>query len=337
MSDLKTNYLGLELKNPLIAGASSLSKDVANAKKLEDAGVGAIVYKSLFEEQIQLEEFELDQDLTAYDDRHAEMISLFPNIEHSGAKSHLHDLQKVKEALEIPVIASLNCVYDVSWEEYAKQLAQTGVDALELNFYSTPKYHLKTAEEIEHEQIQVLKNVQKSVRIPISIKLSPHYTNPLNFIKRLDEEGAQGLVLFNKLFQPDIDIEKEENEFSYILSTEYDNRIALRYTGLLAGQLNADIIASGGIHTGADAIKTILAGATAVQSVSALYNNGVEYATTMLADIQAWMNRKGYNTLDEFRGKLSAQNIKDPFAYKRSQYVDILLNSKEILDKTVLR
>ncbi|MBI9034324.1 MAG: dihydroorotate dehydrogenase-like protein [Bacteroidales bacterium] len=337
MSNLKTNYLGLELKNPVIAGASSFSKDVDGAKKLEDAGVAAIVYKSLFEEQIQLEEYEMDQDLTAYDDRHAEMVSLFPHIEHSGAKSHLYDLRKVKEAVGIPVIASLNCVYDVSWEEYAKELAETGIDALELNFYSTPKFHLKTAQEIEKEQIEVLHNVRKAVKIPISIKLSPHYTNPLNFIHHLDEAGLEGLVLFNKLFQADINIEQEENEFSYILSNEYDNRIALRYAALLYGNVKADIITSGGIHSGADAIKAILAGANAVQVVSSFYNNGAEYATTMLADIEAWMNKKGYENLNDFRGKLSAKNSTDPFAYKRSQYVDILLNSKKILEKTVLR
>jgi dihydroorotate dehydrogenase (fumarate) len=337
MADLRTNYLGLELKNPIIAGASSLSKDVSGAKALEEAGVGAIIYKSLFEEQIQLEQYDHDEGLEEYANRNAEMISLFPRIEHSGAKEHLLALKAVKEAVSIPVIASLNCVYDVSWEDYALQLAETGVDALELNFYSTPKTFTVSAEDIEAEQIAILANLKKKLNIPIAVKLSPYYSNPLRFIKRLDDTGVDAVVIFNKLFQPDINIDTEENEFSYILSSEYDNRIVIRYSGLLYGNINADISANSGIHTGEDVIKVLLAGAGSAQVVSALYKNNINYVKTILSDIESWMDRKGYATIKDFQGKLSSKNNKDPFAYKRSQYVDLLLNSKEVLEKQTTR
>jgi len=329
--DLKTNYMGIELKNPIIVGASNLVTDIEMAKKLEDAGAAAIVYKSLFEEQIHLEAAELEDDLHEYDERNAEMTSLFPHIEHSGPKAHLIALKRLKESVSIPVFASLNCLYDVSWVEYAKYIEETGVDGLELNFYNTISDSSESATDIENAQIEVVKKIKTALKIPVCIKLSPYYSNPLNLVRKMDLEGANGYVLFNRLFQPDIDIENEELKMPYNLSSKNDNRLALRYTGLLSGTVHGSICASNGIHDADDLISLILAGADAVQVVSTIYKNGIVQVTSMLEDLAVWMKNKGYTKLSDFKGKLSKENLKEPYAYKRSQYVDYLMKSKEIV------
>lgn len=337
MSHLKTKYMGLELKNPIIVGACNLTTNVEKAKQIEEAGAAAIVYKSLFEEQIQLESLEMDASKDDYAERHAEMTSIFPNIEHAGPKEHLYNLKKVKEAINIPVIASLNAVYDFSWEDYAKELAQTGVDAIELNFYATPGDFDKAAVEIEKAQVQVVKDVKAAVDIPVAIKLSPFYTNILKVIKEMDEAGADAFVLFNRLFQPEIDIDAEQHHFPWNLSSKGAHRLALRYVGLLAGNINADIAANNGILTGREALQTLLSGAQTVQIVSTLYKNKIDYIKEMLADISKWMDEKEYKNISDFRGKLSKKNLDDPHAYKRAQYVDILWNSDDILKRYPMR
>lgn len=323
--------MGIELKNPIIVGASNLVTDIKMAQKMEEAGAAAIVFKSLFEEQIHLEEAELDEDLHEYDERNAEMTSLFPEVKHAGPKAHLMALKELKESVSIPVFASLNCLYDVSWVEYAKYLEQTGVDGIELNFYHTISEAQKLSEEIEKEQVEILKKVKTALKIPVCVKLSPYYSNTLNVIRRMDAEGADGFVLFNRLFQPDIDIEEEELKMPYNLSSKNDKRIALRYSGLLAGTIHGSICANNGIHDVEDLISVLLAGADAVQIVSTIYKNGLVQVTTILEDLAVWMKNKGYSNLDDFKGKLSKNNLKEPFAYKRAQYVDYLMKSKEIL------
>jgi len=332
MSDLKTNYLGIELKNPIIVGACNLSHDMNVVKKLEEAGAGAIVYKSLFEEQIQLESFEMEEQMNAYNDIHAEMTSLFPDLQHAGPEEHLEKLKQLKETVDIPVIASLNAVFEPTWVEYARQLEAVGVDALELNFFAVPKDAGKDETDIIKEQLSVLAKVTKNVKLPVSVKLSPYYTNSLRTITLMDKEGASGFVLFNRLFQPDIDIEKEEMFFPYNLSSHEDNRLSLRYAGLLFGNINGSICSSRGILDGKDVIKMILAGADCVQVVSTLYKNKPEHIKTMLNDIEKWMDKKGYKSLNDFRGILSKKNTTDPFAYKRAQYVDILMKAGSIFD-----
>jgi dihydroorotate dehydrogenase (fumarate) len=327
--DFKTTYMGIELKNPVIVGASNLITDAKMAIKIEEAGAGAIVYKSLFEEQIHLEAAELDEDLREFEERHAEMTSLFPQIEHSGPKAHLLALKAIKEAVSIPVFASLNCLYDVSWVEYAKYLEQTGVDGLELNFYNAISDNQKQADEVEKEQIEILKKVKSAVSIPVSVKLSPYYSNALSHIQQLDLAGGDGFVLFNRLFQPDIDVENEVLKMPYNLSSKNDNRLALRYAGLLAGNVKASIIATNGIHDADDLVSMLLAGSDAVQIVSTIYKNGLVQITTMLEDLAIWMKNKGYESIAEFKGKLSKNKLKEPYAYKRSQYVDFLMKSKE--------
>jgi len=329
--------MGLKLKNPIILGASNMVSDIDQLKKAEQAGVAAIVYKSLFEEQIQLESLQFEEELHEYDFRSAEMEKIFPEIEHAGPKEHLLALKKAKNELTIPVIASLNAIYSPTWVEYAKMLAETGVDGLELNFYRVPISADADAKMIEEHQVKVLKEIKATVNIPVSVKISSFYTNPLAFISKLSQAGADGVVLFNRFFQPDINIDSEEFDFPWELTRKGDYQVTLRYVGLIYNKIKASIIANRGIKTSADAIKMILAGANAVQMVSAFYENGVSYATSVLDEIQSWMDKKGYNSLDDFRGKLSKDKLNDEFVYKRAQYIDILKNSDQILKKYPLR
>lgn len=333
MTKLKTSYMGLELKNPIIVGANNLVTNTDNLKQMEEAGAAAVVYKSIFEEQIQLETAQMDNEMDEYADRHAEMTSLFPNLEHAGPREHLLNVKKAREVLSIPLIASLNAVYKETWLEYAKLLEDCQVDGLELNFYYVPRKFEISGEEIVAEQIEIMKKVKSSISIPVSVKLSPFYANPLNVISRMDKTGVDAFVLFNRIFQPEIDLESEKHVVHFPLSDEYENKLPLRFTGLLYDTINASIVSTRGIQNGNDVIKMILAGADAVQVVGTLYKNKIPYLSKMLKDIESWMDSKGYKSLGEFRGKLSDKNLNDPFVYKRAQYVDLLLKSEEIFRK----
>jgi dihydroorotate dehydrogenase (fumarate) len=333
MANLETTYMGLKLKNPVIVGACNLSLDLNMAKKLEDSGASALVFKSLFEEQINLESLELEEDLREYTERHAEMISLYPKVEHAGPEAHLDKLTKLKKELSIPVIGSLNCINHDTWAEYAQEIANTGVDALELNFYSTPRNFDTTAADIEKEQLEVLKEVKAKVKIPISVKLSPFFSNTLNVVREMDAAGVKGFVLFNRLFQPEIDVEEEAHYFPFNLSQAGDYRLPLRYAGLLFGQIKGDVCSNTGISTGEDVVRMILAGASCVQVVSTLYRNKAEYIGKMLDDINKFMDEKGYQNVKDFQGKLSRDQVKDPFSYTRAQYVDLLMKPFEIMKK----
>ncbi len=337
MANLTTKYMGLQLKNPVIVGASNLVKDLDNCKRLEDAGAAAIVYKTLFEEQIELERLQLSEELNQYNERHAEMISLFPDIDHAGPREHLSHLKKIVNSVNIPVIASLNCTFDETWVEYARQLENTGINALELNFYSVPGDFKREGKAIVNEQLDVVSDVKKSVKIPVSVKLSPFYTNALMVIQNMYYAGVDGFVLFNRLFQPDIDMEKEEHYFPFNLSHEEDNRLPLRYLGLLYGEIHGSLCANTGVFTGKDVAKMILAGADCVQVVSTVYKNGIGQISTILDELNGWMDSKHYETIDAFRGKLARKNLKDPFSYRRAQYIDILMKSEEIFKKYPMR
>lgn len=330
MANLTTHYMGLKLRNPVIIGASNLVKDISNIKKMEDEGAAAIVFKSLFEEQVELERLQLSEELNQYNDRHAEMISLFPDIEHAGPTEHLHHLRKVVESVTIPVIASLNCVADETWVEYAKLIEETGVNGIELNLYNIPGDFKPEGKGILNEQLDIITHVKSNVKIPVSVKLSPFYTNTLNAIQQMYYAGVDGFVLFNRLFQPDIDVEEEQHHFPYNLSNEGDNRLPLRYVGLLYGEIRGSICANTGIYTGRDVAKMILAGADCVQVVSTIYKNGFPQIGKILKSLEEWMEQKEYETIEQFQGKLSRKNLKDPFAYKRAQYIDILMKSEEI-------
>ena len=333
MTNLKTNYMGLELKNPIVVGASNLVTNVNSLKQMEEAGAAAVVFKSLFEEQIQLEAAQMDDEMDEYAERHAEMTSLFPTMEHAGPREHLMNVQNAREALSIPLIASLNAIYNETWLEYAKLLEDKGVDGLELNFYSVPRNPDVSGEDIIKDQIEILKKIKSSISIPVSVKLSPFYANPLNVISRMDKAGMDAFVLFNRIFQNEIDLDNEKFVVDFPLSEAFENKLPLRYAGLLHGQVNASIVSNTGIQQGTDAVKMILAGADAVQVVGTLYKNKVQHISKMLKDIEAWMEGKGYKSLKDFRGKLSNKEINDPFIYKRAQYVDLLLKSEELFKK----
>jgi dihydroorotate dehydrogenase (fumarate) len=328
MPNLKTKYLGLEMKNPIVVGASNLVSDTDNLLKLEHAGASAIVYKSLFEEQIQLETYQLEETHQNYSHYSAEQSTLFPSPRHAGPEEHLLKLKKAKEILTIPLIGSLNAVMNDSWVEYAIKMAKTGIDALELNFYAHNIDFDADGQIIVEKQISILENIRSEVRIPIAVKLSPFYSNILSVVSNMDRTGADGFVLFNRLFQPDIDIEKEEHHYPYNFSNANDNRLALRYAGLLYKKIKGTICSNTGIFTGEDVIKMLLAGADAVQVVSALYKKGIHHIETMLEEIEEWMRKKNYDLIEDFKGKLSKVNLADPFAYKRAQYVDILMKSE---------
>ncbi len=331
MANLKTTYMGIELENPIIAGASELTGHMESIKKIEEAGPGALVLKSLFEEQIQLERFKLEENTTMYADRYAEMTGIYPKMEHAGPKEHLMWVKKAKETLKIPVIASLNAVNRDTWLEYAELIQDTGVDGIELNFYASPREIDVTGVSIEDEQVAIAEEIVKVLSIPVSVKLSHFYSNPLNIISRFDNVGVKGFVLFNRMFQPDINIKEEKNIFPFNLSNNQDSRLPLRFAGLLHGKLEGDVCSSTGIFGGKDVIKMLLAGSKCVQVVSTLYNNKITHIQTMLKEIEGWMGDQGYAKLDDFRGKMSKKMSKDLWVYERAQYVKLLFKSEKII------
>ena len=332
MNKLKTKYMGLELDNPIILGSSNLVRNIDTLKRAEDLGIAAIVYKSLFEEEIQLESFQLDERLTEFNDLNAEMVTIHPEMEHSGPEEHLLSIRKAAESLSIPIIASLNATDNETWVKYAKLLSETGIDGIELNFYQVPLDFNKSGSEIEEEQIKTLKEIRKSISIPISVKLCSDYSNILNFIKKLDNGGADAFVLFNSFFQPDINITDEKHVKKSNLSREGDYKKSLRYTGLLFDNIKGDICSSHGIFHGEDVVKLLLSGASCVQIVSTIYKNGLTQINQIKGELEAWMDSKNYNSIDEFRGKLSKNRLSNnPFVYRRAQYVDLLMNSDDII------
>lgn len=314
-------------------GACNLSLDVDTARRIEDAGAAAIVFKSLFEEQINLESLQMEEDLTEYAERNAEMVKLFPNITHAGPEEHLDKLAKVKAAVGVPLIGSLNCVNAETWLEYAIEMEKTGVDALELNFYSTPGGFGKSSADIENEQLSIISELRSKLKLPISVKISPFYSNPLHLIRQMDEAGVDGLVLFNRLFQPDIDTDTKEHYFPFNLSQTGDYRLPLRYAGLLYKQVKAGVCSNTGIFTGQDVIRMLLAGANCVQVVSTVYRNKVNYIAQIITDINEWMDGNNYESIGAFRGLLSKANSKDPYAYQRAQYVDLLMKPFDLMKK----
>jgi dihydroorotate dehydrogenase (fumarate) len=337
MANLQTTYMGIILANPIIVGASELTAHLESIRKIEEAGAGALVIKSLFEEQIQLERFQLEDETTRENERYAEMVTLYPKMKHAGPKEHLMWVKKAKEAVKIPVFASLNCVNRDTWIDYAKQIQDTGVDGIELNFYASPKGKDRLGSELEDEQVQIVQKIMQTLSIPVSVKLSPFYINPVQIISRLDVLGVKGFVLFNRMFQPDIDVDVEQLILPFNLSNQTDNRLPLQFAGLLYGHLQGDVCSNTGILTGKDVVKMILAGSQCVQIVSTLYYHQIEYIKTMLKDIETWMAHKSYGTLEDFRGKLSKKNSADPWAYERAQYVKLVFEAERIIKSSPLQ
>jgi len=317
--------MGVTLANPIVIGACSLSKRIDTIKQIEDAGAGALVIKSLFEEQIQIERGVFEDRLQEYDNMFAEAVTMFPHQEHPGAKEHLYWVRETRKAVKMPLIASLNAVNKETWVEYAKALEDTGIDGLELNFYSPPLDKNITSDSIEKSEIEVLSSVVDVVKIPVSVKLHPFYTSLPHHASALAGAGAKALVIFNRLFEPDIDVNKQAKKAKLHLSNSDDNLLPMRWTALLYGDLKADIISSTGIMNGKDVSKMILAGAQAVQVTSTIYGNGIAHIRKMISDLEEWMKDHNYQSLEDFRGKLAEQRAEDPWHFERGQYIKALL------------
>ncbi len=324
MADLKTTYMGIPLKSPVMVAASSVSSYVDRVQMAESAGAGALVIRSLFEEQISLDQWRMEEALAIGAESFAEAMSYFPRVEHGGIKEHLMWVEKTRKAVTLPIFASLNAVSPGAWTTYARQLADTGVNGLEINVYAVPADPNQPGSVIEQQLYDVIEAIRKEVSLPIAVKLSPFYTAPANVVKELEKRGVNAVVIFNRFLQPDIDPDTESLINEMVLSTPAELKVPLRWAALLYGRTGLDIAVNTGVHTGRDVIKALLAGATVVQVAATLLKNGIPYISTMLLDIQNWMEERGYNTLADFRGKLSQKNCDDPFAFERAQYVKLL-------------
>jgi dihydroorotate dehydrogenase (fumarate) len=325
MSDLRTSYMGIPLANPLIVGSSPLSTRVEMIKTMEAAGASAVVLKSLFEEQVRIDAEIFERDLAEHDETSAEATSMFPHLQHAGTRTHVHWVSEARKAVKIPLIASINCVTKVEWAEYAKALEGAGVDGLELNLYS-PAHDVATpGSEVEDRELEVLNEVRNAVRIPVGVKLHPFYTNLLHVVSRFEEAGADGFVLFNRLFQPDIDVDAEVKKARYQETESRDSLLPLRWIALLSNRIRAGIAASTGISSGRDMAKMMLAGARATQVVGVLIREKPAHIRTMLAEFSEWMDSHGYNNIEDFRGKLARTNPSDTWTFSAGQYVEGLV------------
>ena len=324
--DLTTNYLGLHLKNPLVPSAGPLSHSVDRMKQLEDAGASAIVMYSLFEEQIVHEEAELNHFLSVGTESYAESLSYFPEAKsyNLGPEEYLDLVREAKEALSIPVIGSINGISPGGWTSYAHKIEQAGADAIELNVYYIPTDPKLTAQDVEDRYVEVLKMVKSAVRIPVAMKLSPFFSSMANMAHRLDTAGANGLVLFNRFYQPDIDLETLEVQPNIILSTPQALRLPLRWIAVLYGRVKASLAATSGIHTAEDALKMLMAGADVTMLCSALLRHGPQRIGQILADLGRWMTDHEYSSVSQMKGSMSQKSVADPAAFERANYMRAL-------------
>jgi dihydroorotate dehydrogenase (fumarate) len=326
MVDLSTSYLGLQLKNPIVASSSPLLKKVETAKGLEAAGVSAVVMYSLFEEQIILEGWKLHHDLSRGADLSAEAIDFLPDYgQYSiGPDAYIEHLSKVKKALNIPVIGSLNGVSTGGWINYAEKIEGAGADALELNIYFLATDPEMTSAALEETYITLVSDIRKRVRIPIAVKLSPFITALPNFARKLVDAGADGLVLFNRFYQPDFDLEELEVVPNLILSNSHELRLPLRWIAILYGRTKADFALTSGVHNAADVLKAVMAGASVTTIASEFLLNGVQRASQILADLEGWMEAHEYLSITQMKGSMSQQAVSDPGAFERANYMRVL-------------
>ncbi|MBM3242509.1 dihydroorotate dehydrogenase-like protein [Candidatus Poribacteria bacterium] len=324
--DLSTKYMGLSLKNPLVASASPVSKKIGNIKKLEDAGASAVVMYSLFEEQIIHEQEELDYYLTRGSESFAEALTYFPPIDayNFGPNEYLEHIRKAKETVDIPIIGSLNGVSNTGWSDYAKRIEEAGADAIELNIYYIPTDLSLSGADIENLYLENLKRVKDAVTIPVAMKLSPYFSAMANMAKRLDEAGANGLVLFNRFYQPDINLDSLEVEPGVVLSTSNDLRLPLRWVAILSGKIKASLAATTGIHGAADALKMIMAGADVTMLCATLLKNGIGKVSEIKQDMAEWMEKRGYESIEQIKGMISHKSIANPAAFERANYMKAL-------------
>jgi len=326
MINLKTHYLGLELKNPLVASASALSKKTSYVKQMEDAGISAVVMYSLFEEQITHDSLAFNYYMERGTERFAESLDYFPDLDryNVGPDQYLEQIRRNKEAVDIPVIASLNGVSNTGWIEYAKKMAEAGADALELNTYYISTNPDVSAGQLEENYVDLVKAVCENVEIPVSVKLSPFFSALPNLIHRLEGAGADGFVLFNRFIQPDLDIENLEVDSTLHLSTSAELLLPLRWMALLYGRINADLALTSGVHTGVDLVKSVMAGADVAMVASEFVANGVDRAAEMIAEMENWMTAYEYDSVAKMRGSMSQKNVENPAAFERANYMKAL-------------
>jgi dihydroorotate dehydrogenase (fumarate) len=324
--DLSTKYLGLNLPHPLMAGASPMVDDLDTVKRLEDAGCAAIVMHSLFEEQITREQLGTEMDMELHAEAFAEALSYFPQPKEYrlGPEQYLEQIRRIKAAVKVPVIGSLNGTSPAGWLNYAKLIEQAGADALELNVYYLATQAWETSETVERRTLESLKTVKQAVKIPVSVKLSPFYSSLANLAKQLDDAGADGLILFNRFYQPDIDVEELEVVPSLQLSDSSELLLRLRWLAILSGHFKGSLACSGGVHSHLDAIKAVMTGAHAVQLVSVLLKRGPEYVATLRDGMARWMEEHEYASIEQMLGSMSHQNSPNPQALERANYMRIL-------------
>ena len=333
MIDLSTDYLGLKLRTPLVPSASPLSQEIGTIRRLEDAGASAVVLYSLFEEQLRQEMVELDHHLSAATESFAESISFLPHASEFrlGPEGYLEHIRKAKEAVDIPVIASLNGATVSGWAKFAKQIEEAGADALECNIYYVPTDADLKAADVEQVYIDIVWAVKSAVSIPVAVKLSPFFSNLANIAKRLDEAGADGLVLFNRFYQPDIDLDELEVRPNVLLSTPQALRLPLTWIGILYGRLQASLAASSGVHEPQDAIKLLMVGANVTMLCSSLLRNGVNHIRHMERGILEWMEQHEYESVHQMQGSMSQKRCPDPSAFERAQYMRAVKSLQHVL------
>jgi dihydroorotate dehydrogenase (fumarate) len=326
MIDLRTDYLGLELANPLVMSASPLGEDLANLRRAEDAGAGAVVLHSLFEEQMELESRDLDHHLTHGTHSFGEALTYFPDLAayRLGPDAYLEHVRRAKAAVDVPVIASLNGVSSGGWIEYARKIEQAGADALELNVYFVPTDPLMTGTEVETMYTDLVRDVRVSIGIPLAVKLPHFFSSIPNVALRLDEAGADALVLFNRFYQPDLDIERLEVVPNLVLSTSGELRLRIRWVAILFGHLHADLAVTGGVHTAEDVLKAMMAGASAAMMASALLERGIEHLAHVRVALLRWMEEHEYVSIRQLRGSMSQRAVAQPAAFERANYLRVL-------------
>ncbi len=326
MIDLTTNYLGLKLKNPVVVSASPLTEKLENFARLEDAGASAIVMYSLFEEQIEAESENIDSALEYGSNSYAEATSYLPDMAkyHVGPDRYLELLRQGKAAVSIPVIASLNGSSPGGWVRYSEYMEQAGADALELNIFDVSTDPNITAEQIENRYCDLVRTIRKSVRIPIAVKLGPYFTSCANFARKLSEAGADGIVIFNRFYQPDFDLEELEVVPNLVLSSPHELRLRLHWAAILYHQVETYIAITGGVHDATDVLKSMMAGAHVAMMTSALLKYGIEHIGVVLAGMEAWMTEHEYVSVKQMRGSMSMVNIQDPRAFLRGNYLKML-------------
>ena len=324
--DLSTQYLGLSLKNPLMVGACPLSENVDVIRTLEDAGAAAIVMHSLFEEQISHNTLNSESEIDEYENRFSDTVYTFPESQllDYGPDDYVDQLSILKAAVGIPVIGSINCAREGSWVEYTRLIEQAGADAVELNLYFLPTGLDESSTDLEDRCIRIVEAVRAELTIPLAVKLSPFFTALPHFAKRLCDAGANGIVLFNRFYQPDVDLKTMAMKPALRLSSSSDLPARLRWLAVLYGRIEADLALTGGVHSGADIVKSILSGATVVQSVSAVLKDGPRAVKHMLAELRAWMEEKNYDSLEQIAGSMSLKRYPQPEAIERANYLRVL-------------